>query len=74
MIMVPITELLDDKNITEIMVNGPNDIYIEIDGKVIKDTTVSFINEDHIVRTIQRMIEPLGRTIDSCTSDGGFTS
>ena len=60
----PITELLDDKNITEIMVNGPNDIYIEIDGKVIKDTTISFINEDHIVRTIQRMIEPLGRTID----------
>lgn len=60
----PITELLDDKNITEIMVNAPDQIYIEIDGKVIKDESVSFINDEHIVRTIQRMIQPLGRTID----------
>ena len=60
----PITELLDDKNITEIMVNGPDKIYIEIDGKVIKDDSVSFINDEHIIRTIQRMIQPLGRTID----------
>lgn len=60
----PITELLDDKNITEIMVNGINDIYVEIDGKVIKNNSISFINEDHILRTIQRIIQPLGRTID----------
>jgi len=60
----PITELLEDKNVTEIMVNGPNDIYIEIDGKIIKDDTISFINNDHILRTIERMIQPLGRTID----------
>ena len=60
----PITELLDDPNITEIMVNGPSEIYIEIDGKVTKDESVSFINDDHIIRTIQRMIQPLGRTID----------
>ncbi|MEG1495579.1 MAG: CpaF family protein [Bacilli bacterium] len=61
----PITELLDDKNVTEIMVNGPNDIYIEIDGHVVKDDTISFINQDHILRTIQRMVQPLGRTIDA---------
>ena len=61
----PISELLDDKSITEIMVNGINEIYIEIDGKVIRDESISFINEDHIVRTIQRMIQPLGRTIDT---------
>lgn len=60
----PITELLDDENITEIMVNAPNQIYIEIDGKVVKDDSISFINDDHIIRTIQRMIQPLGRTID----------
>ena len=60
----PITELLDDKNVTEIMVNGPEEIYIEIDGHVMKDDTVSFINADHILRTIQRMVQPLGRTID----------
>ncbi|MBQ9318095.1 MAG: CpaF family protein [Bacilli bacterium] len=61
----PLTELLDDKSITEIMVNGPKDIYIELDGKLIKDETISFINNDHIVRTIQRLIQPIGRTIDT---------
>lgn len=61
----PITELLKDNAITEIMVNGKDDIYIELDGKVIKDDSVSFINDDHIIRTIQRLIQPLGRTIDT---------
>lgn len=61
----PITELLEDVNITEIMVNGPNEIYIELDGKVMKDESISFINDEHILRTIQRMIQPLGRTIDA---------
>ena len=61
----PITELLDDDSITEIMVNGPDEIYVEIDGKIIKDDTISFINDDHIIRTIQRIVQPLGRTIDT---------
>ncbi|MBQ4634368.1 MAG: CpaF family protein [Bacilli bacterium] len=61
----PITDLLEDKTITEIMVNGPSEIYVEIDGHIVLDRTVSFINSDHIVRTIQRMIQPLGRTIDT---------
>lgn len=61
----PITELLKDKNVTEIMVNGIDQVYIEIDGRVIKDESVSFINDDHIVRTIQRMVQPYGRTIDA---------
>lgn len=61
----PITELLEDPSITEIMVNGKDEIYIELDGHVIKDDTVSFINNDHIIRTIQRLIQPLGRTIDT---------
>ena len=63
--MGPITELISDKNVTEIMVNGPHDIYVEIDGNLIKDESVSFINDAHIIRTIQRLIQPLGRTIDS---------
>lgn len=61
----PITELLDDDSITEIMVNGPDEIYVEIDGKIIKDDTISFINDGHIIRTIQRIVQPLGRTIDT---------
>ena len=61
----PITEMLDDDRITEIMVNGPNSIYVEIDGKIVKDDSVSFINDKHILRTIQRIVQPLGRTIDT---------
>ena len=61
----PLSELLDDKDITEIMVNGKNQVYIELNGSIIKDDGVSFINDDHIIRTIQRMIQPLGRTIDT---------
>lgn len=60
----PITELLKDDNITEIMVNSPKDIYIEIDGVIRKDESVSFINNEHIIRTIERLIEPVGKTID----------
>ena len=61
----PITELLEDDSITEIMVNGINDIYVEIDGRVVKEESISFINDTHIIRTIQRIVQPLGRTIDS---------
>lgn len=61
----PISELLNSKNITEIMVNSPNEIYIEIDGVLVKDDSVSFINNEHIIRTVQRLIQPLGRTIDA---------
>lgn len=61
----PITELLDDPSITEIMVNGTNEIYIELDGKLMKDDSISFINDNHIIRTIQRLIQPIGRTIDT---------
>ena len=61
----PITPLLKDSAITEIMVNAPDEIYVEIDGRLAKDETVSFINDKHIIRTIQRIVQPLGRTIDS---------
>ena len=61
----PLTELLKDKDITEIMVNSPEEIYIELDGRVIKDESISFINDDHIVRVVQRLIQPIGKTIDT---------
>lgn len=61
----PITELLKDKNVTEIMVNAPNEIYVEINGKIVRDDSVSFINSNHILRCIQKIVQPLGRTIDS---------
>ena len=60
-----LTELFNNDSVTEIMVNGINDIYVEVDGKLVKDESVSFINDSHIVRTIQRIVQPLGRTIDA---------
>lgn len=61
----PLTGVLKDRNITEIMVNGIDEVYVEVDGHVIRDNSISFINADHIIRTIQRMIQPIGRTIDT---------
>jgi len=61
----PISELLNSDNITEIMINAPDEIYIEIDGQLVKDESVSFINDEHIIRTVERLIQPLGRTIDA---------
>ena len=61
----PLTDLLNNDTVTEIMVNGINDIYVEVDGKLVKDESVSFINENHIIRTVQRIVQPLGRTIDA---------
>lgn len=61
----PISELLKDPDITEIMVNDIDEVYIELNGRVVKDDSVSFINHNHIIRTIQRMIQPIGRTIDT---------
>jgi len=60
----PLTELLKDRSITEIMVNGKNEVYVELDGHIIKDTSVSFVNDEHIIRVIQKLIQPIGRTID----------
>lgn len=61
----PLTELLNNDFVTEIMVNGINDIYVEIDGKLVKDESISFINDTHIIRTVQRIVQPLGKTIDA---------
>ena len=60
----PLNELLLDDNVTEIMVNSPSDVYIEIDGNIEKDESISFVNDEHIIRTINRLIEPVGKTID----------
>ncbi len=61
----PLSDLLDNEAVTEIMVNGTHDIYVEIDGKLVKDESVSFINNEHIIRTVQRIVQPLGRTLDA---------
>ncbi len=59
----PLEILLADPDISEIMVNGPNQIYIERQGKLsLVDT--KFLNDDHVLRIIERIVAPLGRRID----------
>lgn len=59
----PIQVLLDDPDISEIMVNGPKKIFIEKKGKLTKSNVV-FDDDDHVVRIIDRIILPLGRRVD----------
>ncbi len=59
----PLDPLLEDENITEIMVNGPNQIYVERNGKLFQVDT-AFEDEEHLMRIILRMVAPLGRRID----------
>jgi pilus assembly protein CpaF len=59
----PIQPLLDDPGISEVMVNGFEQVYIERNGKMVK-TDVIFENNDHVLRLIHRIIAPLNRRID----------
>lgn len=59
----PIQHLLDDPSVSEVMVNGPEDVYVERDGKLAK-TSVKFRNDDHVRQVIDRIILPLGRRVD----------
>jgi pilus assembly protein CpaF len=59
----PIDPFLKDDSITEIMVNDTRQVYIERDGKV-SPTEARFLNDDHILKTIDKIIKPLGRTVD----------
>ena len=59
----PLQPLLEDDTITEIMVNGPKNVYIERKGKLHR-VPVTFENNDHVMRVIDRIVAPLGRRID----------
>jgi len=60
----PIQPLLDDPNITEIMVNGPKKVYVEKKGRL-ERTNVVFEDNLHILKIIDRIVSPLGRHIDA---------
>jgi len=59
----PIEPLLADDTITEIMVNGGKNIYIERAGRIYREPT-AFESDDHLMRIIDRIVAPLGRRID----------
>jgi pilus assembly protein CpaF len=59
----PLQPLLEDEVITEVMVNGAKNIYVERGGKIFR-VPVSFESEDHVKRIIDRIVSPLGRRVD----------
>ena len=59
----PVQRLLEDGTVTEIMVNGPETIYVERNG-VISLTPLSFVDEEHLRRVIDRIVARVGRRID----------
>jgi pilus assembly protein CpaF len=59
----PLEPLLRDESITEVMVNGPRQVYIERSGRL-ELTNVVFQNDDHVMRIIDRIIAPIGRRVD----------
>jgi len=63
----PIDCLLKDEAVTEIMVNGPDRVFVERDGKLTKDPSVRFLDEDHVRRVIDKIVSAIGRRIDEST-------
>lgn len=59
----PLQNLLEDDTITEIMVNGAKNLYIERAGKI-QRVPISFESDEHVLRIIDRIVAPLGRRID----------
>ena len=59
----PLQPLLEDDTVTEIMVNGAKNLYVERRGKLQK-VPLSFENNEHVMRIIERIVAPLGRRID----------
>lgn len=59
----PITQLIRDKDVSEIMVNGPGQVYIEKKGKLTL-SDVKFKDDRHVLRVIEKIVSPLGRRID----------
>jgi pilus assembly protein CpaF len=59
----PLQPILEDRTATEIMVNGPKHIYIEREGKIYR-VPITFEDNDHLMRIINRILDPLGISVD----------
>jgi pilus assembly protein CpaF len=62
----PLEPLLADESITEIMVNGPKNVFIERKGLITR-ANVAFEDDDHVLRILDRIVAPLGRRIDEAS-------
>jgi pilus assembly protein CpaF len=59
----PLEPLLQDPDIADILVNGPNQVYIEKSGRL-KRTAVAFKDDDHLMSVIERIVSKVGRRVD----------
>lgn len=62
----PLEPMLRDSRINDILVNGPKDIFIEVSG-VLQRAQARFVDDDHVVRVIRRILAPLGRRLDEAS-------
>ncbi len=62
----PIQALVDDDGVSDIVVNGPEHVFTERDGKLVSEP-LRFNNDAHVIRVIQRILAPLGRRVDEST-------
>ena len=62
----PIDKYLHDPTVTEVMVNGPNRVFVEREGKIVS-TGTTFIDESHLRRIIDKIVGQIGRRIDEAT-------
>ncbi|HKW70211.1 MAG TPA: CpaF family protein [Candidatus Dormibacteraeota bacterium] len=62
----PLAQLLASPQVTEIMVVGPRDVYVEIEGKILL-TPVSFASTDELMGVIRHIVESVGRRVDAAT-------
>ncbi|AJD46519.1 type II secretion system protein [Isoalcanivorax pacificus W11-5] len=62
----PLEPLLKDPRINDILVNGPNSVFVEVAG-VLQKAQTRFINDDHVLRVIRRILAPLGRRLDEAS-------
>ncbi|MPZ23825.1 MAG: CpaF family protein [Dehalococcoidia bacterium] len=59
----PVEPLVRDAAVSEIMVNGPEEIYFEREGRIHR-SEIHFQNDDHVMRIVERIVAPLGRRVD----------
>ena len=62
----PLAELMANPRVTEVMVMGANDVYVEVDGKILL-TPVRFKSDDELMSVIRSIVEAVGRRVDATT-------
>ena len=62
----PLAELMANPRVTEVMVMGTNDVYVEVDGKILL-TPVRFKSDDELMSVIRSIVEAVGRRVDAAT-------